>query len=195
MNRRSFLMASTATLAGAARLTTASAWAQGAGVSTRTCYGFSFAGLDGGQINLGEFAGRPIMVVNTASLCGFTPQYDGLQALWQRFSPRGLMLMGVPSNDFGGQEPGGPQEIHQTAETYGVSFPIAAKVKVLGPEAHPFYRWAAQERPRDLPKWNFHKYLVGRDGHITAVFGSGVEPGEPGVATAIEAEFNSSTAG
>ena len=68
-------------------------------------------------------------------------------------------------------------------------------MKVLGPEAHPFYRWAAQERPRDLPKWNFHKYLIGRDGHIAAVFGSGVEPGEPAVATAIEAEFNSSTAG
>jgi glutathione peroxidase len=191
MNRRSFL-AGTAALAGAARLTAASAWAQGADVSARTGYGFAFAGLDGGQISLGEFAGRPIMVVNTASLCGFTPQYKGLQALWQRFSPRGLMLIGVPSNDFGGQEPGGAEDIHQTAETYGVGFPIAAKVKVLGPEAHPFYRWAALERPHDLPKWNFHKYLIGRNGHITAVFASGVEPGEPRVATAIEAEFSSS---
>ena len=194
MNRRSFL-AGTASLAVAAELSGASAWAQGAEVSARTCYGFGFAGLDGGLIGLGEFAGRPIMVVNTASLCGFTPQYKGLQALWQRFSPRGLMLIGVPSNDFGGQEPGGAQEIHQTAETYGVGFPIAAKVKVLGPEAHPFYRWAALERPHDLPKWNFHKYLIGRNGHITAVFGSGVEPGEPSVATAIEAEFSSSAAG
>ena len=195
MNRRSFLMASAAALTGAAHLPAGPARAQAAGVNARTCYGFSFPGLDGGQIALGDFSGRPILVVNTASLCGFTPQYKGLQALWERYAPRGLMLIGAPSNDFGGQEPGGPEDIHQTAQSYGVGFPIAAKVKVLGPEAHPFYRWAAQERPHDLPRWNFHKYLVGRGGHIAVVFGSDVEPGDPRVATAIEAEFRSSAAG
>ena len=148
MNRRSFLVA------GAAGMLASPVLADVAGISARTSYAFSFSGLDGGKIALGAFSGRPVMVVNTASLCGFTPQYEGLQALWQRFSPRGLMLIGVPSNDFGGQEPGGAEEIHHTTEIYGVRFPMAAKEKVLGPEAHPFYRWAAQERPRDLPKWN-----------------------------------------
>ena len=164
-------------------------------VSARTCYSMSFKGLDGGDIRLADFAGKPIMVVNTASLCGYTPQFTGLQALWTRFSPLGFTLIGVPSNDFGGQEPGGPQEIRATAETFGVRFPIAAKEAVVGPQAHPFYRWAAGERPRDLPRWNFHKYLVGRDGHIAAVFPTGIEPGDPQVASAIEREFRSSAAG
>ena len=195
MNRRSFLMDGAAALTGAAHLTTAPAAAQSAIVSVRTCYTVTFTGLDSEEIALSEFTGRPILVVNTASLCGYTPQYKGLQALWERYSPRGLMLIGAPSNDFGGQEPGGPDAIHQTANSYGVGFPITSKVKVLGPEAHPFYRWAAQERPRELPKWNFHKYLVGRGGHIVAVFGSEVEPGDPQVAKAIEAEFKSSSAG
>ena len=218
MDRRAFLLYGAAALAGAAA-PAASASAQGtgqgagepagqgasqaagqgtgqsAGVSARTCYPLGFAGLDGGEIALGDFAGRPILVVNTASLCGYTPQYKGLQALWERYSPRGLMLIGAPSNDFGGQEPGGPDDIRETAKSYGVGFPITAKVKVLGPEAHPFYRWAALERPRDLPRWNFHKYLVGRDGHVAAVFGSDVPPGDPRVAAAIEAEFRSSPAG
>ena len=188
-------MKGAAALTCAAKLTTAPASAHGASVSERTCYNLSFAGLDGGQIALSDFAGRPILVVNTASLCGFTPQYKGLQALWERYSPRGFMLIGAPSNDFGGQEPGRPEDIHKTAESYGVGFPITAKVKVLGSEAHPFYRWAAQERPRDLPRWNFHKYFVSRGGHIAAVFGSDVEPGDSRIATAIEAEFRSSTAG
>ena len=195
MDRRSFLVTGVAGLADAASWQAKPAFAQSAGVSARTCYAISFTGLDGGQINLGAYAGRPIMVVNTASLCGFTPQYEGLQALWQRFSPRGLMMIGVPSNDFGGQEPGGASEIHHTAELYGVRFPLASKEKVLGPDAHPFYRWAAMERPHDLPKWNFHKYLVGRDGHVAAVFGTGVEPADARVASAIEAEFRSSVAG
>src|ERR1700742_908617 len=97
-------------------------------MSRITAYAFSFAGLNGGDIRLADFAGKPILVVNTASQCGYTPQYAGLQQLWSRFHERGLMVIGVPSNDFGGQEPGNAAEISQTAHSeYHVGFPIAAK--------------------------------------------------------------------
>src|SRR3954470_9865746 len=154
-------------------------------MSRITAYGFSFPALDGGDIRLADFAGRPFMVVNTASLCGYTPQYAGLQALWSEFHGR-LMIVGVPSNDFGGQEPGGATEIAQTAQhQYGVTFPIAAKTVVKGANAHPFYKWAAETRPKDLPRWNFHKYLVGRDGYIADVFPESVEPTDTRIKTAI----------
>ena len=140
-------------------------------MSRMTAYGFSFPALTGGDIRLAEYAGRPLLVVNTASLCGFTPQYAGLQELWTEFRGRGLVIIGVPSNDFGGQEPGGATEIAQTAQHhYGVTFPIAAKAVVKGSNAHPFYKWAAEARPKDVPRWNFHKYLIGRDGYIAEVF-------------------------
>jgi glutathione peroxidase len=135
---------------------------------------------------LADYAGHPVLVVNTASLCGFTPQYAGLQQLWTEFHDRGLMIVGVPSNDFGAQEPGGATEIQQTAQRqYGVTFPMAAKAVVRGTEAHPFYKWAASARPKDVPRWNFHKYLIGRDGYITAVFPETVEPLDARVKTAI----------
>jgi glutathione peroxidase len=174
-------------LAGA--LATPPALAQ-APMSRVTAYAFSFAGLEGGDIKLAESAGRPILVVNTASLCGYTPQYGGLQQLWTRYHERGLMLVAVPSNDFGGQEPGGPDEITRTARgEYGIGFPLAAKAQVKGPNAHPFYKWAASERPLDTPRWNFHKYLVGRDGHIAAVFATDIEPMDARVINAIVKEF------
>jgi glutathione peroxidase len=131
-------------------------------------------------------------VVNTASQCGYTPQYAGLQELWTRYRDRGLMIVGVPSNDFGGQEPGGAHEIEQTAnEGYHVSFPLAAKAEVRGPHQHPFYKWAAAERPLELPRWNFHKYLIGRDGHLAASFATQVEPTDPRVIAAIDKELSS----
>jgi glutathione peroxidase len=157
-----------------------------AAMSRITAYAFSFPGLGGGDIQLADYAGRPLLVVNTASLCGFTPQYAGLQELWTEFQGRGLAIIGVPSNDFGGQEPGGATEIAKTAQHhYGVTFPIAAKAAVRGPNAHPFYKWAAEARPKDVPRWNFHKYLVGRDGYIAHVFPESVEPTDTRVKTAI----------
>jgi glutathione peroxidase len=151
-----------------------------------TAYAFSFPALAGGEIRLAEYTGRPVLVVNTASLCGFTPQYTGLQQLWTEFHDRGLMIIGVPSNDFGAQEPGGAAEIAQTAQhQYGVTFPMAAKAVVRGPDAHPFYKWAAHARPREVPRWNFHKYLIGRDGYIAEVFPETVEPSDTRVKTAI----------
>src|SRR6188472_602052 len=118
------------------------------GMSRMTAYAFSFEGLKGGDIKLAEYAGQPILVVNTASQCGYTPQYAGLQQLWARFHERGLMIIGVPSNDFGGQEPGGADDIVKTAHgEYGVDFPLAAKAQLKGANTHPFYKWAATERP------------------------------------------------
>ncbi|MHC2335014.1 glutathione peroxidase [Bradyrhizobium sp. USDA 4454] len=155
-------------------------------MSRITAYAFSFPALDGGDIRLADYAGRPLLIVNTASLCGFTPQYAGLQQLWTEFRERGFVIIGVPSNDFGGQEPGGPTEIAETAQhQYGVTFPIAAKAVVKGASAHPFYRWAAESRPKDVPRWNFHKYLIGRDGYIADVFPESVTPDDTRIKTGI----------
>jgi glutathione peroxidase len=163
---------------------------KGTAMTPVTAYAFSFAGLEGDAIRLADYAGKPIMVVNTASLCGFTSQYAGLEQLFRRFQDRGLMMIGVPSNDFGGQEPGGPAEISETAnKEYGVTFPLSAKADVKGPNAHPFYKWAAAERPQETPKWNFHKYLIGSDGYISAVFPTEIEPADPRVVDAVVKEL------
>ena len=131
-------------------------------------------------------------MVNTASLCGYTPQYAGLQALWSRFRDRGLTVIGVPSNDFGSQEPGGVSDIEHVAHNnYGVTFPLAAKAEVRGATQHPFYKWAAAERPLELPRWNFHKYLIGRDGHVAGSYPSTVDPMDPRIVTAVEKELSS----
>ena len=183
IERRKILTAALAAIAAPAA--TRAALAEAA-VSRITAYAFSFPALSGPDIRLADYAGRPLLVVNTASLCGFTPQYAGLQELWTQFHDRGLMMIGVPSNDFGGQEPGGAAEIAETAQhQYGVTFPIAAKAVVKGPDAHPFFKWAAEARPKDVPRWNFHKYLVGRDGYIAEVFASTVEPTDTRIKTAV----------
>ena len=176
----------TATLAAIATpVVTRRAMAEAA-MSRITAYAFSFPALEKGDIKLADYAGQPLVVVNTASLCGFTPQYAGLQQLWTEFHDRGLMIVGVPSNDFGGQEPGGASDIAETAQhQYGVTFPIAAKTVVKGPNAHPFYKWAADLRPKDVPRWNFHKYLIGRDGNIADVFPESVEPMDTRVKTTV----------
>jgi glutathione peroxidase len=159
-------------------------------MSHLTAYAFTFNGLDGGEIRLAAYAGRPIMVVNTASLCGYTPQYVGLQELWTRFRDKGLFVLGAPSNDFGGQEPGGAAEIVKTAQgEFHVTFPLTEKVAVKGQDAHPFYRWAARERPPEAPRWNFHKYLIGRDGRLVAGFTSAMEPTDSLIIAAIEKEL------
>ncbi|MGA7581679.1 MAG: glutathione peroxidase [Pseudolabrys sp.] len=153
-----------------------------------TAYAFTFKGLDGDEILLSSYAGHPLLVVNTASLCGYTPQYAGLQTLWTRYRDRGLVILAVPSNDFGGQEPGSVSDIHTTARgQYHVTFPITEKVAIKGKDAHPFYKWAAAERPLEGPRWNFHKYL--RDGYLKAAFNSAVEPTDPIIIAAIEKEL------
>lgn len=128
-------------------------------------------------------------MVNTASECGYTPQYAGLQKLWRRYRDRGLVVLGVPSNDFGAQEPGREPEIRSFCETtYGVDFPLAAKQKVIGGRAHPFYRWIAAELGEDAaPKWNFHKYLVAPDGSLAGLWPSPVDPLDRKITAAIDA--------
>ena len=158
-------------------------------VSRPTAFAFSFKSLDGGMIALSAYAGKPILVVNVASLCGYTPQYTGLQELWTRYRPRGLLVLGVPSNDFF-QEPGAAADIEATVRQYRVDFPLTEKTSVKGAGAHPFYKWAALEKPLDTPRWNFHKYLVGQDGHIGAAFATAIEPLDARVIAAIEKELS-----
>ncbi len=124
--------------------------------------------LGGQPVALGDYQGRVLLVVNTASHCGFTPQYAGLEALYQKYKDQGLVILGFPCNQFGGQEPGGAEQIAQTCQIhYGVTFPMFAKVEVNGPQAHPLFRWLTSRLPGWLGRkvrWNFTKFLVGRDG-------------------------------
>lgn len=156
-----------------------------------SAHSFEFKGIEGETLALSQFKGRPVMVVNTASECGFTPQYADLEALWQRYRDRGLVVLGVPSNDFGAQEPGSEPEIKGFCETnYGIDFPLTAKQKVIGGNAHPFYRWVVDEAGEGAaPKWNFHKYLIGREGELVGLWPSKVKPLDPEIIKAIEEEL------
>lgn len=157
--------------------------------SAPDAYGFTFQGIDGQPLPLSQFAGKAILVVNTASQCGFTGQYKGLQALWQRYRDRGLVVVGVPSDDFGGQEPGNASQIKDFCEVnYQVDFPMTDKTVVSGDGAHPFYRWASDEMGfLAKPRWNFHKYLVGPDGKLVSWFSTMTDPESDKVREAIEA--------
>lgn len=150
---------------------------------------FVFERIDGGSLPLADYRGKAVLVVNTASECGFTPQYADLQKLWGRNRDRGLVVLGVPSNDFGAQEPGDEAAIAAfCTDRYAVDFPMTGKVRVLGGDAHPFYRWIAETLGEDAaPRWNFHKYLVGRDGELVAMWPSGIEPLSTDIAEAVDA--------
>lgn len=154
-----------------------------------TAHDFSFPDIDGGVLDLAAFAGRPVMVVNTASKCGFTYQYDGLQALYDRYRDRGFVLIGVPSDDFGGQELASEAQVkHFCAVNFALDFPLTGITRVKGRRAHPFYRWAEAELGRaKAPRWNFHKYLVGPNGRLVGAFGTGTEPESAEVTQAVEA--------
>lgn len=143
-----------------------------------SAYDFTFQGIDGKPIALAEWRGKPILVVNTASFCGYTKQYAGLQALWSKYREAGLIVLGVPSNDFADQEPKSESEIKTFCQgAFGVTFPLAAKQHVTGADAHPFYKWAADAMgPSGLPNWNFHKYLIGRDGRLLRSFSTQLDP-------------------
>ena len=155
----------------------------------KTAYDFSFTSIGGEPLPLSVFKDKAVLVVNTASQCGLTPQYDGLEALWASYRDKGLVVLGVPSNDFGAQEPGSEDQIKSFCETrFAVDFPMTAKNVVKGDGAHPFYQWAKDELGEEAePKWNFHKILIGRDGRPVAGFGSRTEPGDPALKAAIEA--------
>ncbi|MBX3429454.1 MAG: glutathione peroxidase [Hyphomonadaceae bacterium] len=146
-------------------------------------YDFSFAKLnEPGDVNLADYAGKAVLIVNVASACGFTSQYRDLEALYEAKSDKGLMIVGVPCNDFGQQEPAPESEIREFCDTtYHVTFPMTAKVEITSRERrHPFYQWVADELGESaLPRWNFHKILIGKDGALAASFGSKTAPLSP----------------
>ena len=144
----------------------------------KSAFDFEFNSLKGKPMPLSEFAGRPMIVVNTASKCGFTPQYAGLEAIWQQHKAEGLVVLGVPSNDFAGQEPGSSSEISEFCEiNFGVDFPLTEKVHVKGGEAHPLFTWSGKNGGLlAKPRWNFYKYLIGRDGQLKNWFSSVTTP-------------------
>ncbi len=155
-----------------------------------TAHDFSFAKLDEpGEINLADYAGKAVLVVNVASACGFTSQYRDLEALYEAKVDKGLVIVGVPCNDFGHQEPGDDREIREFCDTsFHVTFPMTAKVEIV-PSArrHPFYQWVADELGDSaLPRWNFHKYLVGKNGELVGAYGSKTAPLSPDMLEAIK---------
>lgn len=154
-----------------------------------SAFEFAFTAIDGKPMPLETFRGKALLIVNTASFCGYTSQYAGLQALHDKYEKAGLVVIGVPSNDFGAQEPKGEAEIATFCQgAFGVTFALTDKQTVKGPKAHPFYKWAAVTLGGTAsPKWNFHKYLVGRDGTLLSAFATSVAPQDPKVITAIEA--------
>jgi len=181
VGRRAVLLAPFAGIAGAAL-------AQAERSASVSGFDFAFTSIDGKPLPLAPYRGRPLLVVNTASFCGFTYQYEDLEALWKRYRDRGLVVLGVPSNDFGQQEPGSSQEIKQFCESrYAVDFPLTEKQEVVGPAAHPFFRWIAAELgDAGVPRWNFHKYLVGPDGSLAGAWPSSVRPTDPAVTVEID---------
>jgi len=151
-------------------------------------YDFTLTGLDGKPMPLGQFKGHPVLLVNTASECGFTPQFEGLEKLWEAYKDKGLVVIGVPSNDFGGQEPGVGHEIATFCQrNYGVTFPLADKSVVSGDSAIPVYQWAsAKAGVLGTPRWNFHKYLFGKDGKFVDWFASTTEPQSEKIVAAVD---------
>ncbi len=154
-----------------------------------TAYQFVFDGLWTDRVPMTAFAGDVVLVVNTASRCGFTPQYEGLQQIYDEYHAQGFEIVGVPANNFMGQEPGSAEEIQEFCTlNYGVTFPMAAKTDVVGESRHPFYAWAeTQLGEAAVPQWNFHKLLLGRDGRLLAAFPTRTEPTSEEVRNAINA--------
>ena len=160
---------------------------QAKGATGMSAHAFEFISIDGETLRLADFKGKAVLVVNTASFCAFTPQYRELEQVWDRYKASGLVVIGVPSNDFGEQEPGTAAEIKTFCESYDVSFPLTQKQTVVGAGAHPFYRWIAAELGEGAaPRWNFHKYLIDRDGAVVALWPSRVTPNSREIVAAIE---------
>jgi glutathione peroxidase len=156
--------------------------------STPSVYPFELKRLDGTETKLSAWEGKVLLIVNTASKCGYTPQYQGLQELHVKYAPRGFEVLGFPSNDFGGQEPGTSEEISKFCiSIYDVNFPMFEKTKVVGEGRSPLY--ALLSDGHGAPKWNFHKYLIDKHGHPVQAWPSAVVPGAPEIASAIEAQL------
>ena len=140
-------------------------------------YNFEFKGIDGNLIKLDNYKNKVIVVVNVASRCGYTPQYEDLQTLWSTYKDKNLVVLGVPTNNFR-QEPGSNKEIKDFCETnFGITFPMTEKINVIGSNSHPFYKWARKDYGIGaIPKWNFHKIIIGKEGRIEETFSSITKP-------------------
>jgi glutathione peroxidase len=156
-------------------------------MSQKTVYDFTLETIDGASRPLANFKGKVLLIVNTASECGYTPQYEGLQKLHAAYEGRGFSVVGFPSNDFGGQEPGSNQEIKTFCSAkFGVTFPMFAKITVKGPSKHPLYAMLTETPPAGEVQWNFGKFLVGKDGHVIARYDSAVTPDSATLKDAID---------
>lgn len=158
--------------------------------ANKSIYDFKVSSLDGGTIDMSSFKGKKILVVNTASQCGYTPQYEGLEALYKKYKGK-LVIVGFPANNFGAQEPGSNQEIQSFCKkNYGVTFPMAAKISVKGSDMAPIYHWLTEKSQNGKMdsdvKWNFQKYLINEKGELVEMFPSSVTPSDPKLIGAIE---------
>ena len=146
--------------------------------NSKTLFDFKINSINGGELDLSSFKGKTILLVNVASKCGFTKQYDDLQNLYDNFKDKGLIVIGIPTNQFGGQEPGSEKEIKNFCETnFNITFPMTSKYEVKGANAHPIYIWAKDTYGKStVPKWNFHKILINKNGKIEDTFASFTGP-------------------
>ena len=144
---------------------------------SKLVYDFEFNDIDGNKIELSDFKNKVLVVVNVASRCGYTPQYEGLQMLWSNYKNKNLVVIGVPTNNFK-QEPGNNKQIKDFCETnFGINFPMTEKTNVIGKDAHPFYKWAKKNHGIGaIPKWNFHKIVIGKNGKVVDTFASFTKP-------------------
>ena len=144
----------------------------------KLAYDFKFKDLDGNILSLSEYKNKIMIIINVASKCGFTNQYEDMQIVWEKYQKNNVIVLGVPSNDFGDQEPGTNEEIKNFCEAkFGISFPMTEKVSVKGSEAHPFYKWARENYGKAaIPKWNFHKIIIDKNGKIAETFSSLTKP-------------------
>tara|TARA_Y100000768_G_C23956375_1_gene673023 strand:+ start:832 stop:1371 length:540 start_codon:yes stop_codon:yes gene_type:complete len=160
----------------------------------KTVYQFTMTTIDGKDVSISEYKGKVILFVNTASECGYTPQYEGLQKLYEKYNDQGLVILGFPSNDFGGQEPGSDDEIQAfCTKNYGVTFPMFSKITVKGADKHPLYQFLTEKtnngKVEQEVKWNFFKFLVNRNGEVVQAFPSSVKPLSDDILVAIEKEL------
>ena len=155
---------------------------------SKLAYDYKFNDLDGSELNLNKFKNKVIAIVNVASQCGFTKQYEDMQKVWENYQNKGFVMLGVPSNDFGKQEPGTSEEIKNFCESkFGITFPMTEKVSVKGENTHPFYIWARENHGKSaIPKWNFHKIIIGKDGKVLDTFASMTNPSSKKFIKAIE---------
>mgnify|MGYP000459873716 FL=1 len=159
---------------------------------SKLAHDFKFNDLGGRELNLNEFNDKVIVVVNVASQCGFTKQYEDMQKIWVEYQDKGVVILGIPSNDFGQQEPGSSEEIKNFCEAkFGITFPMTEKVSVKGKNAHPFYIWARENHGKSaIPKWNFHKIIINKSGKIEDTFTSITNPSSKKFITALEKTLN-----